>query len=94
MIGAWREKSLGPVWSPTVVMGAVLGKYGPQVPEGCNLAIAATIESRRPYKTTHPDTVPRCEGVELRQERHESRAAAAAALMRIGLGRHGCAAQS
>jgi hypothetical protein len=32
MIGAWREKSLRPVWSPTVVMGAVLGKDGPQVP--------------------------------------------------------------
>jgi hypothetical protein len=32
MIGAWWEKSLRPVWSPTVVMGAVLGKDGPQVP--------------------------------------------------------------
>jgi hypothetical protein len=32
MIGAWREKSPRPVWSPTVAMGAVLGKYGPQVP--------------------------------------------------------------
>jgi hypothetical protein len=32
MIGAWREKSLRPVWPPTVVMGAVLGKDGPQVP--------------------------------------------------------------
>jgi hypothetical protein len=32
MIGAWREKSLRPVWSPTVVVGAVLGKYGPQLP--------------------------------------------------------------
>ena len=32
MIGAWREKSLHPVWSPTAVMGAVLSEYGPQVP--------------------------------------------------------------
>jgi hypothetical protein len=32
MIGAWREKSLRPVWSPTVVMRAVLGQDGPQVP--------------------------------------------------------------
>jgi hypothetical protein len=32
LIGAWWEKSLRPVWSPTVVVGAVLGKDGPQVP--------------------------------------------------------------
>jgi hypothetical protein len=32
MIGAWWEKSLRPVWPPTVVVGAVLGQYGPQVP--------------------------------------------------------------
>jgi hypothetical protein len=32
MIRAWPEKSLRPVWWPTVVMGAVLGEHGPQVP--------------------------------------------------------------
>jgi hypothetical protein len=32
MVGAWWEKSLRPMWSPTVVMGAVLGEDGPQVP--------------------------------------------------------------
>jgi hypothetical protein len=32
MIGAGWEKSLRPMWSPTILMGAVLGKDGPQVP--------------------------------------------------------------
>ena len=32
MIGAWREKPKRSVWPPTVVVGAVLGEDGPQVP--------------------------------------------------------------
>jgi hypothetical protein len=32
MIGSWQEKSQRPMWPPTVVVGAVLGKNGPQVP--------------------------------------------------------------
>jgi hypothetical protein len=32
MIGAWWEASQRSMWSPTVVVSAVLGKDGPQVP--------------------------------------------------------------
>ena len=32
MIGAWREKSQRSMWPPLVVVGAVPGEDGPQVP--------------------------------------------------------------
>jgi hypothetical protein len=32
MVGAWWEKSLRPMRPPTVVVGAVFGEDGPQVP--------------------------------------------------------------
>jgi hypothetical protein len=32
MIGAWREKAQRPMWPPPVVVAAVPGKNGPQVP--------------------------------------------------------------
>jgi hypothetical protein len=32
MIGAWRVKSQRSMWPPPVVVGAVLGEDGPQVP--------------------------------------------------------------
>jgi len=32
MIGAWREKPKRSMWPPTVVVGAVAGEDGPQVP--------------------------------------------------------------
>jgi hypothetical protein len=32
MIGAWREKTQRSMWPPSVVVGAVSGEDGPQVP--------------------------------------------------------------
>jgi hypothetical protein len=51
VIGAWREKSLRPVWSPTAVMGAVLGKYGPQVPLSEDQDAVGEFSSGRQYES-------------------------------------------
>ena len=51
MVGAWWEKSLRPVWSPTVVMGAVLGKDGPQVPLSEDQDAVGEFGSGREYES-------------------------------------------